>query len=194
MSRIDHEPAAEFQIIRERRDPDLITRSTVRPNTMGAPITTRHRTNAFCIQRLSVHSACATRKHEVEKPPPLMPTAVQGRELVEILLEVLGASHGGASHHTSFEETPGVLFEADVDLAVGPPLLMNDVLMWPELMHLPVELVVVSVEGLHVVDVLSHNAAHFFATKLVEDLELDVTASRRHTEDVGTAFPAGANA
>jgi len=58
-----------------------------------------------------------------------MSMAVPERELVEILLEILGAHVVVHPNQPSFEETPGILYEADMDVAVDPLLLMNDVLM-----------------------------------------------------------------
>lgn len=91
---------------------------------------------------------------------------------------------------SALEEAPCVLNEADVNVAIDPRLLMHDELMGSELVHLPVDAVGVRVEGLHVRDVLSNDAPDFLASEIVEDSQLDIAITGRHSQDVGAAFPA----
>jgi hypothetical protein len=67
----------------------------------------------------------------------------------------------------------------------------NDVLMRAEFVHLPAELVSISVEGLDILNAPSDHAAHFPTPELLEDLESDVSVTGSHTEHVGAATPVG---
>ena len=95
--------------------------------------------------------------------------AVPECEFVEVLLEVLRTHVVVHPDKPSFEEGPGILNVADVNLAINPALLMDNVLMGPEFVHLLVDLVAIRVEGLHVLDVLRDDPPDLVPTKLAED-------------------------
>ncbi len=63
------------------------------------------------------------------------------------------------SDQSPLKQFPGILNKANVDLAVHPLLLMNDVLVRSQFVHPLIDFVPIGIESLYVFDVLRNDTA-----------------------------------